>query len=355
MLLTTVLLAAALGVEPGAALADPPPPSPFPDAVSANGSHLIDVRHETPKLVQAHAYSASMNRSIDLLVLRAADESKPAPTMYLLNGANGGTEGNWLDETDLVDFFKDKQVNVVIPIGGGGSYFTDWQRDDPLLGKLRWRTFLTEELPPVVDKAFNGNGTNSIAGLSMSGTSVFQLALAKPGLYQGLGSYSGCVRTSDEQGQAMVNAVVARQFGNASNMWGAPNDPAWAANDPYLHADELRGTSIYVSAGTGAPGPLDTLEGARGDVAHLAYSLLFGAPLEAVMRMCTDQLKTRFDDLAIPATFDLRPSGTHSWAYWEQDLYNSWPQFEKAMAAKAAEVSGAAGDSDKDSEEGPTG
>ncbi|MBF6470146.1 esterase family protein, partial [Nocardia beijingensis] len=163
--------------------------------------------------------------------------------------------------TDVVEFFGDKQVNVVIPFGGASSYFTDWRADDPVLGRQRWATFLTRELPPLVDARFGGNGANAIAGISMAGTSVFQLALAAPGLYRAIGSYSGCVRTSDPQGQVIVSAVVGGRRGNVVNMWGPPTDPAWAANDPYLHADKLRGTAIYVSTGTGAPGPHDTLDG----------------------------------------------------------------------------------------------
>lgn len=32
-----------------------------------------------------------------------------------------------------------KGVNVAIPFGGGGSFYTDWQRTDPKLGKNKWK------------------------------------------------------------------------------------------------------------------------------------------------------------------------------------------------------------------------
>jgi S-formylglutathione hydrolase FrmB len=231
-----------------------------------------------------------------------------------------------------VEFFRDKQVNVVVPFGGASSYFTDWRADDPVLGRQRWATFLTRELPPIIDAAFGGNGANAIAGISMAGTSVFQLALAAPGLYRAIGSYSGCVRTSDPQGQVIVSAVVGGRRGNVVNMWGPPTDPAWAANDPYLHADKLRGTAIYVSTGSGVPGPHDTLHGAKGSGIQLAYQLIFGAPLEAVTGVCTRQLRDRLRELAVPATFVLRPAGTHSWGYWQDDLHNSWETIGAALA-----------------------
>nr|WP_051163028.1 alpha/beta hydrolase family protein [Nocardia transvalensis] len=301
------------------------------EAAAADGSRLDHIQPGPGRALDLYVHSAAMNSVIRSRVLRAADEQTPAPTLYLLNGANGGIDGSWYDETDVAEFFRDKQVNVVIPIGGAGSYFADWQADDPILGRQRWSTFLTTELPPIVDAALNGTGANAIAGLSMAGTSVFQLAMAAPRLYRAIGSYSGCVRTSDPQGQAMVQAVVARQRGNALNMWGPLSDQAWADHDPYLHADRLRGTAVYVSTGTGVPGELDTPQGTRGDLLQLTWQLLFGSPLEAMANVCTQQLHDRLIQLNIPATFDFRPTGTHSWGYWQEDLHRSWPLFETAL------------------------
>ncbi|MFF3227208.1 alpha/beta hydrolase [Nocardia suismassiliense] len=297
----------------------------------ADVSRIVQFRHGLGSQIQLEVYSAAMERVVRMTLLRAADPDTPAPALYLLNGSSGGTDGNWLDRTDVADFFAGKQVNVVVLLDGAGSYFTDWRADDPILGKQRWATFLTAELPPLVDREFHGTGANAIAGVSMAGTSVFQLALAAPGFYRAIGSYSGCVQTSDPKGQAIVQAVVTTQRGNTVNMWGPPSDPAWRAHDPYLHADKLRGTAVYVAAGTGLPGPQETFEGAGGDAVMLLYQLMFGAPLEAVAALCTRQLQERLRAANVSATFDLRPTGTHSWGYWQADLHNSWPMFEEAL------------------------
>lgn len=294
-------------------------------------SEIAEIRPGPGRQQQLEVYSAAMDRIVRAAVLPAADRKKPAPTLYLLNGSSGGLDGNWLDRTDIAEFFADEQVTVVVLLDGAGSYFTDWRADDPVLGKQRWSTFLTEELPPLVDAEFDGTGANAIAGVSMAGTSVFQLALAAPGFYRAIGSYSGCVRTSDPAGQTIVQAVVTTQRGTPANMWGPPTDPAWRANDPYLQADKLRGTAVYVATGTGVPGPTDTMAGARGDVTHLLYQLMFGAPLEVVANACTRQLRERLLAADIPATFDLRPTGTHSWGYWQEDLHRSWPLFAEAL------------------------
>ncbi|WP_280268985.1 alpha/beta hydrolase [Nocardia wallacei] len=319
----------------GAAAADSAEPSPAAAALAAvrpasDGSHLVGVVEGPGRMVDITVYSAAMNTTITVKVIRAQDVSKPAPVLYLLNGANGGAEdSSWPQQTDVADFVADKQVTVVIPLGGRGSYFTDWRADDPALGRQRWTTFLTRELPPIIDSAFRGTGRNAIAGISMGGTSAFQLALAAPGLYRAVGSYSGCARTSSPEGAAYVTLVVTRWGANTSNMWGPIGDPAWAANDPYLHADRLRGTAIYVSSGSGIPGPLDTLQGpgVHGSPVKLVQQLTNGGVLEAATHNCALALRGRLAELHMPATFDFRPVGTHSWGYWQQDLHNSWPLF----------------------------
>ncbi len=328
--LSIVALGFATGVA-GPGSAQPELPSPI--GMPPDRPHIAGATSGPGRLVELTVHSAAMANEVTVRVLPAADRSVPAPTLYLLNGIDGGADGNWLGRTDVVEFFRDKQVNVVIPFGGASSYFTDWRADDPMLGRQRWATFLTRELPPIVDAAFGGNGSNAIAGISMAGTSVFQLALAAPGLYRAIGSYSGCVRTSDPQGQVIVSVVVSGRRGNVVNMWGPPTDPAWAANDPYLHADELRGTAIYVASGTGAPGPYDTLDsaGIEHNPGKLIDQLLIGGALETFAERCTRQLRERLDQLAIPATFELRGNGTHSWSYWQEDLHSSWPVFAAAL------------------------
>nr|WP_280233002.1 alpha/beta hydrolase family protein [Nocardia cyriacigeorgica] len=307
---------------------------------AADGSHLVSAGQGPGRIIDLSVHSTAMGRTVAVEVLPAADVSRPAPTLYLLNGVDGGSStgvwsdgSNWFTETDAADFFADKQVNVVMPVGGGASFYTDWRADDPQLGRHRWTTFLTEELPPVIDSALRGTGVDAVAGLSMAAAAVFRLALAAPQRFRAVASYSGCVRTSDPHGQALVDAIVLGHGGDPHNLWGPPTDPLWSANDPYLRAEELRGTAIYVSTGNGWPGPLDTLDGPGidGNPVTLADQLVLGGVLDGIAHACTRQLRDRLRELDIPATFDLRPSGTHSWGYWEQDLHNSWPLLEAAI------------------------
>ncbi|AYF74891.1 esterase family protein [Nocardia yunnanensis] len=294
------------------------------------GARVVSVQGLGDRDEMVGVYSPAMDKTIPVRVIRAATAA-PRPTLYLLNGSQGGPNGSgWDTQTDAMDFLRGKDVNVVNPIGGSGSYYTDWVRPDPVLGVNKWQTFLDEELPPAIEDFLGANGTRAAVGVSMSGTSVLNLAIAKPGFWQGVASYSGCAQTSDPVGQQYVRITVENWSGAQSveNMWGPLDGPLWRANDPLLNADRLRGTAIYLSSGTGiAAAPHDTLGDRRvaEGLIPLPVQIAFGGPIEAAVHACTVNLTDRLHELNIPVTVDNRPVGTHSWGYWEDDLHNSWP------------------------------
>ncbi|WP_433632743.1 alpha/beta hydrolase [Nocardia sp. CA-120079] len=305
---------------------------------SSDGSYVAEVAVEDDRNLTLQVYSAAMGKNIEIQVQRPADTSVPRPTLYLLNGAGGGEDSaTWQARTDAAQFFDDKDVNVVTPVGGHWSYYTDWRAPDPELGVNMWKTFLTEELPPLIDSGLGTNGTNAIAGLSMSGTSVLQLPIAAPGLYKSVAAYSGCAQISDPVGYNFVNAVVAVGGGDSANMYGPQGDPMWAANDPYVHADQLRGLDLFISDGSGIPGQWDTLNGehALSGMGGLANQVALGGALEAATNYCSHNLQSRLNQLGIPATYDFQSTGTHSWGYWEDALKASWPVLTQGLGLPA--------------------
>lgn len=194
---------------------------PAVPAVAAPAPHVDRIEQVDDRNSDMYVYSPSMGRNIPLQVIEPADTSVPRPTLYLLNGAGGGEDGaNWLNQTKILDFLADKNVNVVIPAEGMFTYYTDWIEEDPVVGVAKWQTFLTEELPPVIDDALGATGVNAIAGLSMAATSVLSLAIHAPDLYRGVASYSGCAQTSDPLGQAYLRSVIEGMGEtDATNMW----------------------------------------------------------------------------------------------------------------------------------------
>ncbi|OZC68395.1 mycolyltransferase [Rhodococcus sp. 06-462-5] len=310
---TPFVVAAALSVSSvGIATADPVEPV----------ARIVDTSIASDTLRTLSVESPAMGAVVEVQVLTPAAQSGSRPTLYMLSGIGEEDPDNsmWLRKGGAAEFFADKNVNVVLPLAGPGSFYTDWQRDDPKLGRYQWETFLTEELPPLIDATVDGNGRNAIAGLSMGAQSAMMLAARHPDLYSGVASYSGCFASSEPMGQASIRAIVGAFGGNADNMWGGPLDPAWAEHDSVVNAESLRGTDVYVSVGTGAPGPHESFDSAAAlDV------VVVGGIIEVGANYCTHRLADRLGQLNIPATFDFTETGTHSWPYWVDQLPKSWP------------------------------
>ncbi|MEV0029707.1 alpha/beta hydrolase family protein [Nocardia sp. NPDC050793] len=304
--------------------------------VAADGSRILDFTIEDDRHLRLSVYSAAMDKPVTITVQRPADTSAPRPTLYLLSGADGG-EGtaNWDHRTpQALEFLGTKDVNVVQPIGGAWSYYADWRAPDPKLGVNKWQTFFTEELPPLIDGALGTNGLNAIAGLSTSGTSVLQIPIAAPGLYRAAAAYSGCAQISDRIGYTFVNLSVGVWGGaDTDNMYGPFGDPMWAANDPYVNAEKLRGVELFISSGSGLPGPYETLNGpfTLPGVGGLANQAILGGLIEAGVNYCSHNLQAKLNALGIPATYDFPPTGTHSWGYWLDALKASWSVLARGL------------------------
>ncbi|MDO4685038.1 MAG: alpha/beta hydrolase family protein [Corynebacterium sp.] len=278
------------------------------------------------------AFSPSMERDVPFAVIPARDENRPI--IYLLNGADGG-EGtaNWIMQTDVIEFYREKNVNVVIPMSGELSYYTDWVTEPARLGgKQMWETFLTKELPGPIEQHLKTSNKRAIVGMSMTGTTSLLYAQHNPGFYDAVGSYSGCAGTSRGVSVAWVDEVLKRGGMNHTQMWGPLGTPLWHYNDALLNADKLRGIEVYVSNGSGMSGEYDMLSNPRiqNSVQQVGGKVMGGA-IEAATNQCTHDLKAKMDQLGIPADFKFRPTGTHTWGYWEEDLRTSWPTYERAF------------------------
>lgn len=302
----------------------------------------VDQRHDIT------VYSPSMQRDIPLQVLVPKAEVKgagKAPVLYLLNGAGGGEDSaTWTKQSDAAAFFADKDVYVVTPMEGAFSYYTDWQQPDPGLaenlgnnGINMWETFLTKELPPVIDAYYDTSGKNALAAISMTGSSVLDLAIQAPDLYSSIGAYSGCAMTSDPLGSSFVNLVTALGGADSTNMWGPVGGPEWVEHDPYVNAHKLPRIPMFISSGSGLPGEHDNLSNPalNNNLGTLANQIIVGGGIEAVTGGCTQMLRQRTDSLGMSNIhYDLPATGSHSWNYWQDDLHQSWP-----MLAASLEIS----------------
>ena len=268
------------------------------------------VAEHPDRVKEMWAYSPSMNRHVPLFVITPKDNSQPRPTIYLLNGGDGGEgRANWVMQTDVVDFYMDKNVNVVIPMAGKFSYYTDWEQD------------------------VEASDKRAIAGMSMTATTSLLYAEHHPGFYDAAGSFSGCAQTSEGLPLHYIRMTLDRAPATPEQMWGPLGTEKWAYNDALINAEKLRGTPLYVSNASGLAGQADLWSSPRtgGNSANVGVYVVEGGAIEAATNACTHDLKARLDAAGIGADWNFRPTGTHSWNYWQEDLRGSWETFARAF------------------------
>lgn len=302
-----------------------------PAQAAPQGAHIVAEKVRSIYRVDLKVKSAAMRDSIPVTVLSPGGTA-PRPTVYMLDGADAGDEvSDWITKGGAEQFFAGRNVNVVLPAGGAGSFYTNWIRKDSKLGKPQWETFLTEELPGVIDKKFHGSGHNAVMGLSMGGQSAFALSTRHPKLYRGVASMSGCPQVSGQANEAYVRATVAKSGANTDNMWGAPGSKNWRAHDPATNIEALRGKALFISSGTGAIGPMDLAAKRDPKDGPADAQMAAGSALEVGANRCSLEFVTLLTAKDIPYTSGFRFIGTHSWDYWKIDLPRAWDAIKPAL------------------------
>jgi S-formylglutathione hydrolase FrmB len=292
------------------AAADPPP---------QGGPQITGIEHVNDRWDKVSVFSPSMNKVIVNDVFKAPKSG--APTFYLLPGIDGGDNldpgGNfapgtksWFGFTDLQGFFGNKNVNVVSPLGGQFSWFTNWVND----GSKQYQTYMTQELPPLINKEYKTNGRNAVAGLSSTGGTAVDYAIQVPGMYRAVGSYSGLL--TPNSGAQNVSLTLTGGGANAADMWGPPGGPLWVQHDPSLNVAKLKGVAVWVGASGGGQGDVDKLPPGTNNFT--------GGMIEGIVADSTRQFADAAAAVGVPVTYVVRPQGSHSWGLFESEMQESW-------------------------------
>lgn len=282
------------------------------------------------RIRQINAYSPSMGRTIPLLWIVPEDTSQPRPVAYFLGGGDGGQgPDNWITKTDIVDFYSQRQVHVILPMLGAYSMYSDWLEEYPDQGgRQMWETFLTHELPGPLEAAIGGDGHRSLVGMSMSGTSALLYATHQPGFYDSVAALSGCGDTNSWLGRRIMSSIIEKGNGTPEMMWGAPNSDYSRYQDAVINAARLRDQpNLYVYNATGLWGDAD-FEGPHAPDAawQVKDRLTMGLLIEAGTNLCTHRLKAATDAAGIDTIhWDFHTTGTHSWDAWWNAVLEFWP------------------------------
>jgi diacylglycerol O-acyltransferase/trehalose O-mycolyltransferase len=160
----------------------------------------------------------------------------------------------------------------------------------------------------------------------MSGSTALMLTANYPGEFRYAGSLSGFLNLSDPFWPPLVKLAMNDAGGfNPDQMWGPPGDPAWARNDPTVNVGKLVGSGarLWVYCGNGTP---SDLAGATS-----------GVP-QQFLESFTLKSNTNFQSAYTGAgghnaNFVFPPTGTHTWAYWGQQLQEMKPDIQHTLGA----------------------
>ena len=291
----------------------------------------------TNRRVAVFIRSAAMPEQLmQVQILLARDwHSNPQakfPEVWALDGLRARDDENgWTIETNIEQFYADKNVNVILPVGGESSFYSDWQR--PNNGKnYKWETFLTKELVPVLNNEFRSNNSRAVVGISMGGTAAINLAERNPHLFKFVGSFSGYLDTTTT---GMPTAIKAAQMDaggyDSEAMWGPAGSQDWIDHDPKLGIEALKDMTVYVSSGSGRDdfgNPESVAKGAANPA---------GVGLEVISRLSTQTFVDYASRTPVKPVVKFRPSGVHSWEYWQFEMTQAWPYIANALALAEAD------------------
>ncbi|AFA71483.1 putative esterase [Gordonia polyisoprenivorans VH2] len=245
-------------------------------------------------------------------------------TVILLDGMRAQYDFSGWEINTNVQELVNRGVNVVEPIGGPASFYTDWNAPSNFNGqqsRYMWECVINNRLPQALRaNGFQGkNGKYAIMGVSMGGNAALVLASKRRDLYYAAGSLSGYNFLSAPGMHTMIRLAmldVAPQPWNVDAMWGPPWDGRWYDNDPSLRINRMQGLKLFVGSGNGLFGKYNALPNVFDD-------LFKGSTLEF---LAFTQAKA-FEGLAFINGLPIMSyyaNGTHAWGYWQDMVWNAY-------------------------------
>lgn len=261
-------------------------------------------------------------------VFRAKD-GNTSRVVYALDGLRATNDiSGWEHQTDVAQLLTSWNINVVMPVGGQSSFYSDWiapSTTNQQSSRYVWETFLTRDLRNALAQRLHFQPfRNGVFGLSMGGSAALTLAAYHPDQFDYAGSFSGFLNISAPMMPEMIRvAMLDAGYFNVDNMWGPPWSPLWRRNDPFVFATLLQAENIrlYVAAGVGIPTWRDIPQAPIG-----VFNDITGMGLEMLAAANTGAFQARLSSLGYDnVVYDITPYGIHNWPYWIEDAMRMAP------------------------------
>ncbi|MFT4128137.1 MAG: alpha/beta hydrolase family protein [Gordonia sp. (in: high G+C Gram-positive bacteria)] len=245
-------------------------------------------------------------------------------TVIVLDGLRATDDMSGWRHSTKIQRMASSGVNVVEPVGGLASFYTDWDQrpGNRITYRYRWTCRLGQIVKALDARrlAVGRWGKYAMMGTSMGGGSAMIYGAYHRSRISHVFSMSGYVNLSaptmrEAVRLALLDAGIESGVGpfSADAMWGPPWAPRWEANDPLIQLSRMRGMKIRVAAGSGTWGQYN----------HDPINAIKGTPLELVALAQSRNFEVAAGLQGIPITTDFPPVGTHTWGYWEDMVFRA--------------------------------
>ena len=182
------------------------------------------------------------------------------PVLWLLHGANGGTD-TWIPGIETLA--KDLPAIVVMPDGGRFGMYTDWWNDGTR-GDPAWASYHLENVRNEVQRRYRirpGRRWHAIAGISMGGQGSLRYAAMLPGYFGSVATFSAALPDMQSDAAHAGLSALAPDDGprraDYEAIFGAPDSAYAEANNPTALVANYAATRMYMTSGDGTNCPQD--------------------------------------------------------------------------------------------------
>ena len=251
---------------------------------------FIELHYHSDSLKTAVSVNVLLPEKAKTLIGMDGKQEGKMKTLYLLHGLSDD-HTIWMRRTAIERYAIEKGIAVVMPNVGRSWYV------DTAYG-AKYFTFVTEELPQVCRKYFNGMSDkpedNFVAGLSMGGYGAIKLALRCPDRFGGCASLSGALDVFDARRLKIWDewkGIFGADLQDPSQLLGTEHDVFALARQ--YDSESRPYPKMYIWCGT-----------------------------EDSLIKINRQFRDHLTDLQIPHTYK-ESEGNHSWKWWDLHIQDA--------------------------------
>jgi S-formylglutathione hydrolase FrmB len=251
---------------------------------------FLELHYHSDTLKTAVSVNVLLPEKSKTLIGMDGKQVENMKTVYLLHGLSDD-HTIWMRRTSIERYAIERGVAVVMP-NVGRNWYTDTAYG------AKYFTFVTEELPHICRKFFNGMSEkpedNFVAGLSMGGYGAIKAALLCPETFGGCASLSGAFDVFDARRLKIWDewkGIFGSDLQDPSQLLGTEHD-VFALAERY-DATKHVFPKMYLWCGT-----------------------------EDALVKINRRFREHLDNLQIPNVYK-ESEGNHSWKWWDLHIQDA--------------------------------